>query len=118
MHDFVSANPNHHEYHYTDVPFEKDTYQAGTVGTTDHDVVQILKQCIAVLKGSTGANVNPHNFTKRQALLLMAHFIGDIHQPLHVGTAYIDADDAFVVPQSQSEIDNGTVFETRGDNNL
>lgn len=49
---------------------------------------------------------------------LMAHFIGDIHQPLHVGTAYIDSDDAFVIPQSQSEIDDGTVFETRGDNNL
>lgn len=118
MRDFVSANPDHHEYHYTDVPFEKNTYEAGKIGTTDHDVVQILKQCIAVLKGSTGTNANPHNFTKRQALLLMAHFIGDIHQPLHVGTAYIDADDAFVIPQNQSDIDDGTVFETRGDNNL
>jgi hypothetical protein len=30
-----------------------------------------------------------NRFTERQALYLLAHYIGDIHQPLHVGCGYI-----------------------------
>jgi hypothetical protein len=32
------------------------------------------------------AEPRPDDFTKPQALRLLVHFVGDIHQPLHCGT--------------------------------
>jgi len=29
---------------------------------------------------------------EKEALLLLAHFVGDLHQPLHVGAIYLDAE--------------------------
>lgn len=87
---FVQANPLHREYHYTDVGVGSKAYRAGAPGTTDHDIVQVLLQCVHVLRGRTGEGANPHHFTRRQALLLMAHLVGDLQQPLHVGAVYLD----------------------------
>jgi S1/P1 Nuclease len=117
MQAFVDANPRHHNYHYTDVPFEGTQYVAGAVGTDPDDVVQIIGQAINVLSGTTAAS-NPHGFTQRHALLLLAHLVGDIHQPLHVGTAYINNTDDFVVPQSAADLQSGTIHATHGDNYL
>src|SRR5437867_3520835 len=115
MQAFVDANPRHHNYHYTDVPFEVPQYVAGAVGTDPDDVVQIVSQAISV---TTTAPANPHGFTPRQALLLLAHLVGDMHQPLHVGTAYINNDDDVAVPQSAADLVAGTIHETHGDNYL
>src|SRR6202035_3335875 len=93
-------------------------YEDHGVGTSDEDIVHILRQCISVLKGATGRDANPHGFTPREALLLLAHLIGDLHQPLHVGVAYVSDKNAFVVPQSAYAIDGVTVFSTYGDNDL
>ena len=71
MLDYVGANPKGNEYHYTDVPFQKTHYHDNDVGTAPDDIVQTLKQAIAVLQGKTDAALNPHGFTKRQALLLV-----------------------------------------------
>jgi len=116
MKTFVQANPHHHDYHFTDVPYQLAAYQGSPVGTGDDDVVHILGQCIAVLRDDSSNN--PHAFTKRQALLLLTHLVGDIHQPLHVGTAYVDANDEFVAPNNQTEIDDGLIKATIGDNSL
>src|SRR6202035_4149196 len=35
---------------------------------------------------------------KKEALLMLTHFVGDLHQPLHVASAYLDADGRFVDP--------------------
>jgi hypothetical protein len=113
---FVKANPKHHDYHFTDVPFQFPHYAKAPVGTQDVDVVQIIRQCISVLRDPTPQN--PHGFTKRQALLLLAHFVGDVHQPLHVGTAYVDGQNHFVVPANQAQLDAGKVLATHGDNDL
>ena len=115
---YTAANPRHSEYHYTDVPFQKSEYQDGAVGTADVDIVQTLKQAIAVLQGKTGPAVNPHGFSKRQALLLVAHMTGDIHQPLHVGAAYITKDGKFTVPLKHADIDGLNIYDSRGGNNL
>ena len=115
---FVRRNPHDARYHYTDVPFQAAAYEEGGVGTSDEDVVHILKQCIAVLKGATGESENPHGLSPRQALLLLVHLVGDVHQPLHVGTAYVSTQGAFVVPTSQAAVDNVTIFKTDGDNDL
>jgi hypothetical protein len=118
MVDYVNANPKHGTYHYTDVPFQLDHYHDGAVGTFEEDIVQTLKQAIAVLQGKTDPALNPHKFTKRQALILIAHMTGDIHQPLHVGAAFVGKDGKFVVPKHHHEIDETAIFDSRGGNNL
>jgi len=114
---YTAANPLHQEYHYTDIPFQLAHYDDHGVGATDHDIVQTLKQCIAVLQGRDDAASNPHRFTQRQALLILTHLAGDISQPLHVGSAYVAKDDGFVVP-TQRQLDDKQVFATAGGNDL
>lgn len=115
---YVNGNPKHGTYHYTDVPFQLPHYHDHGVGTFEEDIVQTLKQAIAVLQGKTDPALNPHKFTKRQALMLLAHMTGDIHQPLHVGAAFVSKDGKFVVPKSHAEIDETAIFDSRGGNNL
>jgi hypothetical protein len=118
MVDYVNANPKHSEYHYTDVPFQLAHYHDGAVGTAEDDIVQTLKQAILVLQGKDTPATNPHRFTRRQALILITHMTGDIHQPLHVGAAYVGKDSQFVVPQKHDDIDSLAVFDSRGGNNF
>lgn len=118
MVEYVNANPKHSEYHYTDVPFQLDHYHDHAVGTADDDIVQTLKQAIAVLQGKDTPATNPHKFTKRQALILITHMTGDIHQPLHVGAAFVSKEGKFVVPTSPAQIDETAIFDSRGGNNL
>jgi hypothetical protein len=115
---YVEANPKHAEYHYTDVPFQLDHYHDGEVGTAEDDIVQTLKEAIAVLQGKDTLETNPHRFTKRQALILVTHMTGDIHQPLHVGAAFVDKSARFVVPRTQAEIDSVGIYDSRGGNNF
>jgi hypothetical protein len=118
MVEYVNANPKHSEYHYTDVPFQLEHYHDGAVGTDENDIVQTLKQAILVLQGKDTPATNPHRFTKRQALILITHMTGDIHQPLHVGAAYVGKESVFVVPQKKVDIDGLAIFDSRGGNNF
>lgn len=92
---FRLAHPAHETYHYTNVPFQKDRYDPALPGAHFTDIVQMTRECIRVLRGSSQA------FTRREALRLLAHFAGDIHQPLHVGNAFVSAEGPlrFVVPE-------------------
>lgn len=118
MLDYVQANPQHAEYHYTNLPFQALEYQQRAPGAKGHDIVQSMRQAVWVLQGKDGAAVNPHKFTKRQALLLLAHLAGDMHQPLHVGNAYLDRQGAYVAPVKPEQVDEVTVFSTAGGNGL
>ncbi|MFA9218380.1 MAG: S1/P1 nuclease, partial [Sphingomonadaceae bacterium] len=118
MVSYVAANPKHSEYHYTDVPFQLPHYHDHGVGTADEDIVQTLKQTIAVLQGKGDAASNPHQFTRRQALLILTHLAGDIHQPLHVGAAFVGKNGGYVLPQTAGQIDAVEMFDARGGNNL
>lgn len=115
---YVQANPQHAEYHYTNLPFQALEYQQRAVGAKGIDIVQSMRQAVWVLQGKDGAAVNPHKFTKRQALLLLAHLAGDMHQPLHVGNAYLDRNGAYVVPAKPEQVDDVAVFSTAGGNAL
>jgi S1/P1 Nuclease len=115
---YVAANPKHSEYHYTDIPFQNAHYHDHDVGSADDDIVQTLKQAILVLQGKDDPATNPHQFTKRQALILITHLVGDIHQPLHVGAAFVAKDGRFVVPATQAQVDEVAIFDARGGNNL
>jgi len=92
---FVKANPcdskpNHREFHYTDVPIAGDEkYSSGSIGRSDYDIVHMIAYCIKVLAG-VEPEKNKRAITKSVAVILLAHYLGDIHQPLHVGAEYFD----------------------------
>jgi hypothetical protein len=101
MIDFVRRNdgnclrddggpPCHVRYHYTDVAIQREHYRPGDFGTRDSDVVAAITAAVHVLQG--GASPAPLRIKdRREALLLLAHFAGDIAQPLHVGVVWLGA---------------------------
>lgn len=90
--DLNSPTPSHHWFHYTDVPVrDPEKYGDGTAGRSKWDIVHAISYCIAVLKGDEPAD-NARKITKPIAVILLAHFVGDIHQPLHVGAEFFDAE--------------------------
>ncbi len=104
----------HAQYHYTDEAIQRNRYARGTVGTRDFDVVAAVAAATHVLRGDPA----PAPFDikdKREALLLLAHDVGDIHQPLHVGAVYLDASGKRVDPDAGA-YDPATA--TRGGNQL
>jgi len=90
MLQFKAANPNHSVFHYTDIPFEEPKYRDDSIGATNVDVVHAIPACILILQGKPEAQTLLTNVTPRVALRLLAHYIEDIHQPLHVGAGFID----------------------------
>ena len=90
MLQFKAANPNHSVSHYTDIPFEEPKYRDDSIGATNVDVVHAIPACILILQGKPDAQTVFKDVTPRVALRLLAHFIEDIHQPLHVGAGYLD----------------------------
>jgi hypothetical protein len=104
----------HKQYHYADVALERRAYAPGLAGTRNDDVVAAVAAALRVLKGEPVAN--PFNFrSKREALLVLAHFVGDLHQPLHVGAVYLDAGGRPVDPDAGT-FDPGS--DTRGGNEI
>jgi len=106
---FVSANPHvqgsngphdHHAYHYTDIPIQETHYRAGSVGATPIDVVHMLRNCIAIIEGHSNPTNNPTGIPQKTALRLLVHYVGDIHQPLHVGAAYFGTNAQLVNPNT------------------
>jgi hypothetical protein len=125
MSDFVRRNDTncprkpteescHKQYHYTDVAIQRGRYAPGLAGTRDDDIVGAIRAAVAVLKGAPA--VAPFAIKdKREALLLLAHYVGDIHQPLHVAAVYLDAAGRRVDPDAGT-LDPAT--ETRGGNQI
>jgi hypothetical protein len=108
----------HTQYHFVDLALQRSAYAPGLVGTYDYDVVHAINAAVAVLRGDPSPA--PFDFTKRDALMLLVHFLGDIHQPLHVGALYLDKDGHQVDPDS-SPFERGRaerVTSTFGGNSL
>lgn len=88
--DPKSPVPSHHWFHYTDVPvLNVHKYSDGTTGRTQWDIVHMISYCVDVLRGEIPEN-NPRKITRPVAVILLAHYLGDIHQPLHVGAEYFN----------------------------
>lgn len=93
---------DHEAYHVAEVPIQDGAYDPLDIGASDHDVVHAIGAAIAALEGKPV----PAPFSIRdskEAILLLAHMIGDAHQPLHVGAVYLDAVGHVVNPRSASE---------------
>lgn len=104
----------HKQYHYADVSIAHDHYDASFTGARPDDIVGAVAAATHVLKGDPA----PAPFDikdKREALLLLAHYVGDIHQPLHVGAVYLNAKGKRVDPDAGT-FDSTTA--TRGGNQI
>ena len=96
-----SGMPSHHWFHYTDVPVVRaEKYAEGTAGRSQWDIVHMIPYCIQVLQGRVPEQ-NERKITKPVALILLAHYVGDIHQPLHVGAQYFDAEGRVADPDKE-----------------
>ena len=77
-------------------------------------MVAAISAAVAVLQGKKA----PAPFEirdEREALRLIAHLVGDIHQPLHVASVYLDADGRPVDPDHDGSDPDS---KTRGGNDL
>jgi hypothetical protein len=90
MMQFKKNNPRHAVFHYTDIPFEETAYRDDSIGATNVDVVHAIPACILILQGRGNEQTLFTNVSPKIALRLLDHYIGDIHQPLHVGAGYLD----------------------------
>ncbi|MFZ6657491.1 S1/P1 nuclease [Undibacterium sp. TJN19] len=120
MSDYVKRNDSncnpaigeencHKQYHYADVSLQHDHYKTGYVGTSDHDVVNAIRAAVLVLQGKP--QPKPFNFKdKQEALILLTHYVGDLHQPLHVGSVFLNADGKIINPdEGQYDHNSNTV---------
>jgi len=82
--------PTNAMWHFVDLPLGTKNYREFPSFTSVNDVVHATERCIAVLES---AQSRPGDFTKPQALRLLVHLIGDLHQPLHCGTGFYDLAD-------------------------
>ncbi len=65
-------------WHYVNFPFDK---KYGEETPSEHgDLVQGINKCIAVLRNEKSSTEDKAFYLK-----MLIHFIGDLHQPLHVG---------------------------------
>jgi S1/P1 Nuclease len=97
----------HNTYHFDDVAIQRPTFDRNDKGTNNHDLVAAITAAIAVLSDKPA----PPPFSivdKKEALLLLAHFMGDLHQPLHVGAIYLDAEGRPVDPDLAKAVDPAT----------
>lgn len=81
--DEIKYNPMYRKYaswHYVNLK-RTQRYQESKKNPKG-DLIQAIQRCIVEIK-------NPHNTKEEKAfyLKLLIHFVGDIHQPMHVGRA-------------------------------
>lgn len=108
------AEDCHRGYHYVNMAYQRSRYLAGFTGTRPDDIVGATAAAILVLQGRPAPP--PFGFSgPREALLVLAHLVGDMHQPLHVGSLYLDREGRRVDPD-KTGLDPETF--TMGSNNL
>jgi hypothetical protein len=107
----------HRQFHFADVAVQHSSYERGLVGTSNEDVVAAIQAAIGVLKNGPPATAPFSIKDKKEALLMLAHFVGDLHQPLHVGAAYLQDDGSLVNPDDPATPPQAAL-PTRGGNKL
>jgi hypothetical protein len=86
LQDFAH-NERNRDWHFVNLPLGCANYQTCHGFTPDHDIVHLINICIRTLQGQPDPN---QPLSERNALRLLIHFIGDLHQPLHVGVGFVD----------------------------
>jgi len=81
---FFALFPNNQRWHYADMPLGTQAYTLDDPSADPHDLVHMLELAVDVLEGHGDPRIS-----KLQALRMVVHFTGDIHQPLHVGNGFL-----------------------------
>lgn len=79
---FNKKFPNNKNWHFVDLPLGTKAYSLSGKFSSKDDIVHAINRCIEVLEDRSG------EFTKSQAVRLLVHFVGDLHQPMHASTGY------------------------------
>ena len=82
---FNAEFPKNGEWHYVDLPLGTAAYALDAPFTNPHDVVHMIEEAVRVLEGGGDRRI-----TKREALCMLVHFVGDEHQPLHIANGYFE----------------------------
>lgn len=70
----------YYTWHYVNMPFDK-TYEESEKNSRG-DIITGINKCIEVLKNETSSDEDKAFFLK-----MLVHFLGDLHQPMHIGRA-------------------------------
>lgn len=82
--DDIKSDPEYREYspwHYVNIAPDQTEYDK-SLASEDGDLVQAIRKCIEVLKSNKASREQKQFYLK-----MLVHFMGDLHQPLHVGHA-------------------------------
>jgi hypothetical protein len=88
--EFNQAFPKSGVWHYVNIPLGTTSYEDGQNFVKGENVIHAIANCIRVLESPAP---DGKDLTKVQALRLLVHFVGDIHQPLHCGTGFYSFSD-------------------------
>ncbi len=107
--DEIKSDASYRKYgpwHYVNFPFDAnyDTHPKSEKG----DIIQAIETCIQKLK-------NPQTSREDQVfhLKLLVHFMGDLHQPLHIGLAEDRGGNDFQVRWFDEGTNLHTVWDTK-----
>ncbi|WGF91339.1 S1/P1 nuclease [Aequorivita marisscotiae] len=93
-------------WHYVSFPFgEKyETYPKSEKG----DIIQGIKKCVTVLKDKNSSKEDKVFYLK-----MLVHFMGDLHQPLHIGLAEDKGGNDFQVRWFKDGTNLHTVWDSK-----
>jgi hypothetical protein len=77
--------PKNGEWHYVDLPLDTPAYEPNGPFSRPDDVVHAIAQAVNALEGKGDPRISP-----KIALYMLVHFVGDLHQPLHVGNGFYE----------------------------
>ena len=78
------AFPHNGSWHFVDLPIGAPGYPDSGPFVSEDDVVHAAHRAVAALEGQQ------NGLTRSQALKVLVHVIGDLHQPLHSTSGYFD----------------------------
>jgi hypothetical protein len=87
--EFNRKFPNNRTWHFVNLPLGTLSFEEARRFTSADSIARAISRCIQVLEAPLP---DLQEFTKVQALRLLVHFVGDVHQPLHCGTGYYSLD--------------------------
>ena len=89
--DFNRRFPSNPTWHFVDLPLGTGSLaEVQQFMPSQNDVIHATERCISVLENPTA---EPGNLSRSQALRLLVHLVGDIHQPLHCGAGFYQISD-------------------------
>ena len=107
--DDIKSDERYRKYgpwHYVNFPFDS-TYEASPKSESG-DLYQAINHCLDVLKDESAARDDKIFFLK-----MLVHFMGDLHQPLHVGIAADKGGNDFQVRWFGDGTNLHTVWDTK-----